>query len=73
MFFTTLMLAFAAVGAVQAGVIGARQGDPPPVFTATRTYETTTDVYPYIVTATTFITWTQSPTTIIAQPTGPGI
>ncbi|KAJ6623647.1 hypothetical protein B0H10DRAFT_2213333 [Mycena sp. CBHHK59/15] len=44
----------------------------PPVFTATRVFNTLTDVAPYIVKATTTITWTQSPSTTVAQPTGPG-
>ncbi|KAJ7111330.1 hypothetical protein C8R44DRAFT_883144 [Mycena epipterygia] len=44
----------------------------PPVFTVTRVYKTITDVAPYIVDATTTMTFTQSPSTTIAHPTGPG-
>ncbi|KAJ6485374.1 hypothetical protein C8R47DRAFT_1129991 [Mycena vitilis] len=44
-----------------------------PVFTATRAYQTITDVAPYIVTKTTTFTWTQSPSTQLSHPTGPGI
>ncbi|KAJ7513257.1 hypothetical protein B0H11DRAFT_2213776 [Mycena galericulata] len=43
-----------------------------PVFTATREYKTTTDVPPYIITRTTTMTWTQSSSTTVAFPTGPG-
>ncbi|KAJ7458607.1 hypothetical protein FB451DRAFT_1406360 [Mycena latifolia] len=45
----------------------------PPVFTATRVFKTLTDIPPFIVTATTTMTWTQSPSTIIAEPTGTGL
>ncbi|KAJ7064304.1 hypothetical protein C8F01DRAFT_1130925 [Mycena amicta] len=45
----------------------------PPVFTATRVYQTITDVPPYIITQTTTFTWTQSPSTTIANPTGTGL
>ncbi|KAJ7351280.1 hypothetical protein DFH08DRAFT_1078377 [Mycena albidolilacea] len=44
-----------------------------PVFTATRVYKTLTDVAPFIVTGTTTVTWTQSPSTVVATPTGPGL
>ncbi|KAJ7683789.1 hypothetical protein B0H17DRAFT_1204923 [Mycena rosella] len=44
----------------------------PPVFTATRVYKTITDVPPYIIDATTTITFTASPSTTFAFPTGPG-
>ncbi|KAJ7101991.1 hypothetical protein C8R44DRAFT_887773 [Mycena epipterygia] len=75
MFFTTLFLMFvAATASVQAVAIP--RADPPPhmpVFTATRVYQTITDVAPYIITATTTMTWTQSPSTTIAHPTGPGL
>ncbi|KAJ7186415.1 hypothetical protein C8R46DRAFT_1206425 [Mycena filopes] len=45
----------------------------PPVFIATRVFQTVTDVAPYIVTATTTLTWTQSPSTTVAHPTGSGL
>ncbi|KAJ7936276.1 hypothetical protein B0H13DRAFT_2649408 [Mycena leptocephala] len=44
-----------------------------PVFTATRVYKTLTDVAPFIGTGTTTVTWTQSPSTVVARPTGPGL
>ncbi|KAJ7469669.1 hypothetical protein FB451DRAFT_1400496 [Mycena latifolia] len=47
--------------------------DTAEVFVATRVYKTVTDVAPYIVTATSTFTWTQSPSTTVAQPTGSGI
>ncbi|KAF7355907.1 hypothetical protein MVEN_00919700 [Mycena venus] len=72
MFFKTLFIVYAAAASVQAAVIG-RQRPPPPVFTATRVYQTLTDVPPYIITATTTMTWTQSPSTTFAHPTGPGL
>ncbi|KAJ6472345.1 hypothetical protein C8R47DRAFT_1146437 [Mycena vitilis] len=71
MFTKTLFLVFAAAASVQAAVI-ARQKGGQPVFTATRVYQTITDVPPYIVTATTTMTWTASPSTTFAHPTGPG-
>ncbi|KAJ6513665.1 hypothetical protein C8R47DRAFT_1206969 [Mycena vitilis] len=43
-----------------------------PVFTATRVYNTLTDVAPYIVKGTTTFTYTASPSTTVAEPTGPG-
>ncbi|KAJ7513239.1 hypothetical protein B0H11DRAFT_2213762 [Mycena galericulata] len=43
-----------------------------PVFTATREYKTTTDVPPYIIARTTTMTWTQSSSTTVVFPTGPG-
>ncbi|KAJ6494283.1 hypothetical protein C8R45DRAFT_1135013 [Mycena sanguinolenta] len=85
MFSKTLSLVCVAAATVQAAVIARQNGPPPPpVFTATRVYQTITDVPPYIVTATTTVIWTStiyrvcdyhraSPTTTIAQPTGPGL
>ncbi|KAJ7131901.1 hypothetical protein C8R43DRAFT_1239692 [Mycena crocata] len=76
MLFTTLFSVFAAVATVQAAAIDIlpRQDKPTmPVFTATRVYQTLTNVPPYIVTATTTMTWTMSPSTTIAHPTGPGV
>ncbi|KAJ7458188.1 hypothetical protein FB451DRAFT_1406499 [Mycena latifolia] len=53
------------VGAIAAAAVplDARQqpGGSMPVFTATRVYQTITDVPPYIVTATTTMTWTCVP------------
>ncbi|KAJ7617250.1 hypothetical protein FB45DRAFT_1034539 [Roridomyces roridus] len=69
MFTKTLLLVLTAVGIVQAAAIDER-APPPPVFTATRVYKTITNVAPYIVDATTVITWTQSPTTTIPHATG---
>ncbi|KAJ7909627.1 hypothetical protein B0H13DRAFT_1980611 [Mycena leptocephala] len=69
MLFTNLAFLFATSASVQAAVVRAA---PPPVFTATRVYQTITDVPPYIITATTTMTWTQSPSTHIIDPTGPG-
>ncbi|KAJ7604706.1 hypothetical protein DFH06DRAFT_1474649 [Mycena polygramma] len=43
-----------------------------PVFTATRVYNTLTDVAPFIIQKTTTFTFTASPSTTVAQPTGPG-
>ncbi|KAJ7779413.1 hypothetical protein DFH07DRAFT_950471 [Mycena maculata] len=57
------------------GVSAQKKGgaaDPPVVFTATRVYNTLTDIAPYFVTATTTVTWTQSPSTTFAFPTGSG-
>ncbi|KAF8193954.1 hypothetical protein K438DRAFT_1761523 [Mycena galopus ATCC 62051] len=51
MFSKTLFIVFAAAASVHAAAI-ARQAQPP-VFTATRIYQTITDVPPYIVDATT--------------------
>ncbi|KAJ7734065.1 hypothetical protein B0H16DRAFT_1731900 [Mycena metata] len=48
-------------------------GPAAPAFTATRVFETITDIEPYIVTATTTVTWTQSPSTSVANPTGTGL
>ncbi|KAJ6626138.1 hypothetical protein B0H10DRAFT_1999180 [Mycena sp. CBHHK59/15] len=62
----------AALVSVHAAAIIRQDSPSPPVFTATRVYQTLTDVPPYIVTATTTMTWTQSPSTTIANPTGPG-
>ncbi|KAJ7102057.1 hypothetical protein C8R44DRAFT_887823 [Mycena epipterygia] len=74
MFFVTLFLMFAAA-AVSAQAAAIPRADPPHmlVFTATRVYETITDIAPYIITATTTMTLTQSPSTTIANPTGPGV
>ncbi|KAK7050578.1 hypothetical protein R3P38DRAFT_3174050 [Favolaschia claudopus] len=51
------------------------KGDEPShsVFTATREFKTLTDIAPYIVTKTTTMVWTASPTTTLTQPTGPGL
>ncbi|KAK6992574.1 hypothetical protein R3P38DRAFT_3044383 [Favolaschia claudopus] len=51
------------------------KADDPPhsVFTATREFKTLTDIAPYIVTKTTTMVWTASPTTTLTQPTGPGL
>ncbi|KAF7303903.1 hypothetical protein MIND_00620500 [Mycena indigotica] len=65
-----LLLAISTL-AVQAAPLP--QDANPPVFTATREYLTLTDVPPYFVTLTTLITWTQSPSTTIANPTGTGL
>ncbi|KAJ6514211.1 hypothetical protein C8R47DRAFT_1206588 [Mycena vitilis] len=46
--------------------------DVPAVFTFTREVKMFTDVAPFIVTSTTFLTVTPSPTTSIAFPTGSG-
>ncbi|KAJ7909620.1 hypothetical protein B0H13DRAFT_2330208 [Mycena leptocephala] len=73
MFSKTLFLVFAAAVYVQAAVIARQNPPPPPVFTATRVYQTITDKPPYIITATTTMTWTQSPSTTIVFPTGPGL
>ncbi|KAJ7912290.1 hypothetical protein B0H13DRAFT_2327459 [Mycena leptocephala] len=43
-----------------------------PVYTATRVFNTVTDVAPFIVKATSTVTWTASPSTTFAEPTGPG-
>ncbi|KAJ7455651.1 hypothetical protein B0H11DRAFT_2066901 [Mycena galericulata] len=56
-----------------ASVASAVPNAPPPVFTATRVFNTLTDVAPYIITATSTVTWTQSPSTVIAFPTGTGV
>ncbi|KAJ7028921.1 hypothetical protein C8F04DRAFT_1188194 [Mycena alexandri] len=53
MFFSTFFCMFTAAASVQAAAIGRQHNTGPPVFTATRVYETITDVPPYIVTATT--------------------
>ncbi|KAJ7711885.1 hypothetical protein B0H16DRAFT_1627222 [Mycena metata] len=73
MFLSTLFLVLTAAASVQAAAIARQHNTGPPVFTATRVYETITDVPPYIITATTTMTWTQSPSTSIAHPTGPGL
>ncbi|KAJ7727524.1 hypothetical protein DFH07DRAFT_999867 [Mycena maculata] len=71
MFFQTMLLLLTAAASVQAAAINPRQ--TPPVFTATRVYQTLTDVPPYFVDETTVITWTQSPSTTFANPDGPGL
>ncbi|KAJ7734096.1 hypothetical protein B0H16DRAFT_1578251 [Mycena metata] len=63
-----LFKAVAAVLAVVSTVAAAAAH--PPVFTATRVIQTITDAAPYIVTATTTVTWTQSPSTSFAHATG---
>ncbi|KAJ7783954.1 hypothetical protein DFH07DRAFT_789695 [Mycena maculata] len=75
MFFSKSVLTIPAllfVG-VSASVHKGGAPDPPVVFTATRVFNTLTDVAPYFVTATTTVTWTQSPSTTFAFPTGSGI
>ncbi|KAJ6482223.1 Metallo-dependent phosphatase-like protein [Mycena vitilis] len=67
----TLLLVVTAAVSVQAAVIARQQGAPP-VFTATRVFQTTTDVPPFIITATETVIWTASPSTTFAHPTGPG-
>ncbi|KAJ7743925.1 hypothetical protein DFH07DRAFT_1063494 [Mycena maculata] len=44
--------------------------DIPEPFTVTRVFQTITDVAPFIVSATTVFTFTPSPSTSIAFPTG---
>ncbi|KAJ7048952.1 hypothetical protein C8F01DRAFT_1266381 [Mycena amicta] len=44
-----------------------------PVFTATQVYNTVVDHAPFIVQGTRTVIWTASPSTTLAQPTGPGI
>ncbi|KAK7036291.1 hypothetical protein R3P38DRAFT_619939 [Favolaschia claudopus] len=77
MFFKSLFLVFAAAVSVQAAAIPHDvEADGPPggpkTFTATRVYKTITDEFPYIIEATTTVTWTAGPTTTITHPTGPG-
>ncbi|KAF8187868.1 hypothetical protein K438DRAFT_1834308 [Mycena galopus ATCC 62051] len=67
-----LLGAVVAVGALSIPIHNAQMPFDMPVFTATRVYKTVTDTPPYIVTRTTTMTWTQSPTTSIPFPTGPG-
>ncbi|KAJ6585757.1 hypothetical protein B0H19DRAFT_1250534 [Mycena capillaripes] len=64
---------FSVLALASTVVAAAPPKGPPPVFTATRVYQTLTDVAPYIVTATTTVTWTQSPSTTMVHPTGPGL
>ncbi|KAF8209150.1 hypothetical protein K438DRAFT_2012434 [Mycena galopus ATCC 62051] len=47
--------------------------DIPPPFTVTRVFKTITDVAPFIVDTTTVFTFTPSPSTSIAFPTGTGL
>ncbi|KAJ7838017.1 hypothetical protein B0H14DRAFT_2790295 [Mycena olivaceomarginata] len=73
MFFSlTSLLSAVALLAVGANAAAAAGPPAPPVFTATRVYNTLTDVAPFIVKATTTVVWTASPSTTFAQPTGPG-
>ncbi|KAJ7754354.1 hypothetical protein DFH07DRAFT_1061242 [Mycena maculata] len=72
MFFSKSVLSVVAVLFVGASAQRKGAAPGPPVFTATRVYNTLTDVPPYFVTATTTVTWTQSPSTTFAFPTGPG-
>ncbi|KAJ7866122.1 hypothetical protein B0H13DRAFT_2054191 [Mycena leptocephala] len=70
-----LVLVLAAVafaGAMPMYIYDAQFAFDMPVFTVTREYKTITDVPPYIVTRTTTMTWTQSSSTVIPFPTGPG-
>ncbi|KAJ7628010.1 hypothetical protein DFH06DRAFT_1226920 [Mycena polygramma] len=46
------------------------QQAPPPPFTVTRVFKTITDVAPFITERTTTFTFTPSPSTSIAFPTG---
>ncbi|KAJ7727539.1 hypothetical protein DFH07DRAFT_851732 [Mycena maculata] len=76
MFFQTLLLLLTAAASVQAAPVKPASASPSgslPVFTATRVYQTLTDVFPYFIPATTTITWTQSPSTTIVNPTGTGL
>ncbi|KAJ7077671.1 hypothetical protein B0H15DRAFT_954963 [Mycena belliarum] len=70
MFSTLLIALVAAAAAVHAAPIDTPEN--PRIFTATRVYQTITDVEPYIITATTIMTWTAGPSTTVAFPTGPG-
>ncbi|KAJ7914069.1 hypothetical protein B0H13DRAFT_2325660 [Mycena leptocephala] len=45
----------------------------PPAMTVTRVFKTITDVAPFIVDRTTVFTFTPSPSTSIAFPTGTGL
>ncbi|KAF8177779.1 hypothetical protein K438DRAFT_1978397 [Mycena galopus ATCC 62051] len=63
------VLVFFSVLAVAAAV----PQDVPQPFTVTRVFKTITDVAPFIVTDTTVFTFTPSPTTSIAFPTGSGL
>ncbi|KAJ6562199.1 hypothetical protein B0H19DRAFT_1259781 [Mycena capillaripes] len=47
--------------------------DIPPPFTVTRVFKTITDVQPFIVDRTTVFTFTPSPSTSVAFPTGTGV
>ncbi|KAJ7910855.1 hypothetical protein B0H13DRAFT_2328908 [Mycena leptocephala] len=47
--------------------------DIPPAMTVTRVFKTITDVAPFIVDRTTVFTFTPSPSTSIAFPTGTGL
>ncbi|KAJ7776228.1 hypothetical protein B0H16DRAFT_1712611 [Mycena metata] len=68
-----LFKAVATVLALASAVAAGPAPSHPTVFTATRIFKTVTDVAPYIVTATTTVTWTQSPSTSFAHPTGTGL
>ncbi|KAK7038505.1 hypothetical protein R3P38DRAFT_2906277 [Favolaschia claudopus] len=78
MFFKALLplLALVAASAVVAAPAADAEADKDGaarVFTATRMYQTLTDVSPFIVTRTTTFVWTASGTTTVAEPTGPGM
>ncbi|KAK7040473.1 hypothetical protein R3P38DRAFT_3180185 [Favolaschia claudopus] len=75
MLFKVAVFFLAFASAVVAAPKRPRQANEPPrsVFTATREFKTLTDVAPFIVTKTTTMVWTASPTTTLTQPTGPGI
>ncbi|KAJ7616096.1 hypothetical protein FB45DRAFT_1064237 [Roridomyces roridus] len=64
------MLSNAVLSLLFASLVAAVPQDIPPPFTVTRTFKTITDVAPFIVTQTTVFTFTPSPTTSIAFPTG---
>ncbi|KAJ7601796.1 hypothetical protein DFH06DRAFT_1466459 [Mycena polygramma] len=68
-----LFKAVFSVLALASAVAAAPPKENPPVFTATRAVQTITDVAPFIITKTTVTTWTQSPSTKLAHPTGPGL
>ncbi|KAJ7744784.1 hypothetical protein DFH07DRAFT_834283 [Mycena maculata] len=67
-----VLLSLLALASATAAAFSASQKNMP-VFTATRVFQTLTDVAPYIVTATTTVTWTQSPSTSVANPTGSAV
>ncbi|KAJ7616060.1 hypothetical protein FB45DRAFT_1035216 [Roridomyces roridus] len=64
------MLFNAALSLLFVSLVAAVPQDVPSPFTVTRTFKTITDVAPFIVTQTTVFTFTPSPTTSIAFPTG---
>ncbi|KAJ6465610.1 hypothetical protein C8R47DRAFT_1326422 [Mycena vitilis] len=69
MLFKVVVSLFAFASAVAA----APPKENAPVFTATRAVQTITDVAPFIITKTMVTTWTQSPSTKLAHPTGTGL